>query len=126
MSVSSENVAAALTGRTSLRLSSGFMTYADNVHPAYPIWRRWVAESPSTFVLLPSLQLDACVEATVRRQLGRPFSRSAAREEQVIRARLPVYMALPARKIATLQPVERVVDELISTLASDGVWLHKM
>ena len=107
-------------------LSSGFMTYADDVHPAYPVWRRQVGLSPSTFVLLPSLHFEACVRETIRRQLDRPFSRSAAREEQVIRARLPIYLALPGRKIATLQPIEKVVDELISTLASDGVGPHRM
>jgi len=33
---------------------------------------------------------------------------------------------VPGRKIAMLQPIEKVVDELISTLASDGVWPHRM
>lgn len=97
-------------------LSSGFMTYADDVHPAYPVWRRRVALSPSTLVLLPSMQFETCVQETVRRQLGRPFARSAEREEQVIRARLPVYVRLAGRKVETMQPVETVVAELISAL----------
>jgi len=102
-------------------LSSGFMTYADDVHPAYPVWRWRLVSSPSTFVLLPSLQFEECVKETVRRQLGRPFSRSAEREEQVIRARLPVYLGLPVRKVATMRPIANVVDEVISALVSDGV-----
>jgi shikimate kinase len=83
-------------------LSSGFMTYADDVHPAYPLLRQRVASSPSTFVLLPSLQFETCVKETVRRQLGRPFARSAEREERVIRARLPIYLGLPCRKVVTI------------------------
>jgi shikimate kinase len=97
------------------------MTYVDDVHPAYPVWRERVGSSPSTFVLLPSLQFEVCVRETVRRQLGRPFSRSAEREEHVIRERFPVYLGLPVRKIATLRPIETVVDELISALVSDGL-----
>jgi len=103
-------------------LSSGFMTYADDVHPVYPAWRQQVASSPSTFVLLPSLQFEACVKEIVRRQRDRPFSRSKAREEQVVRARLPIYLAMPGRKVATLRPIETVVDELISALVSGGLW----
>ena len=61
-------------------LSSGFMTYAPDVDPSYPFWREWVAASPLTFVLLPSLQLEVCIREIVRRQLGRPFARSARNE----------------------------------------------
>jgi shikimate kinase len=99
-------------------LSSGFMTYPADVYPAYPVWRQRVASSPSTFVLLPSLQFETCVKETVHRQLGRSFARSAEREEQVIRARLPVYLRLAGRKVETMQPVETVVAELISALAA--------
>jgi shikimate kinase len=99
-------------------LSSGFMTYADDVHPAYPVWRQRVASSPSTFILLPSLQFEVCVKETVQRQMGRPFARSAEREEQVIRARFPMYLGLRGHKVETKRPVEAVVAELISALAA--------
>ena len=99
-------------------LSSGFMTYRPDVHPAYPGWRRQIASSPSTFVLLPSIHLETCVAETVRRQLGRPFARSAEREEQVIRERFAIYASLPARKVETMQPVEAVVAELVKALAA--------
>jgi shikimate kinase len=98
-------------------LSSGFMTYPDDVHPAYPAWRRRIVSSPLTFVLLPSLDVEVCVAETVRRQLGRPFARSAEREEQVIRARLPIYLGLPARKVETLQPMDTVISELVKVVA---------
>jgi shikimate kinase len=99
-------------------LSSGFMTYADDVHPGYPRWRQCVASSPHTFVLLPSFELETCVKETVRRQLGRPFARPAEREEQVIRARFPVYVGLASRKIETIQPLENVISEMISALSA--------
>jgi shikimate kinase len=99
-------------------LSSGFMTYPDDIHPSYPQWRQRVASSPHTFVLLPSFELEACVKETVRRQLGRPFARPAEREDQVIRARFPVYFGLPGRRVETMQRLETVISEMISTLTA--------
>ena len=62
-------------------LSSGFMTYARDIHPEYEtVWRE-IEQSPTTFVLLPAVDRDVCVAETVRRQIGRPFGRSASREE---------------------------------------------
>src|SRR4051812_8619374 len=42
-------------------LSSGFMTYPEEAHPSYVKIRTAIAESPTTFVLLPSLDLESCV-----------------------------------------------------------------
>jgi shikimate kinase len=97
-------------------LSSGFMTYQDDVHLAYPAWRQRIVSSPLT--LLPSLDVEVCVAETVRRQLGRPFARSAEGEEQVIRARFPIYLGLPARKVETMQPLDTVVSELVTVVAA--------
>ena len=47
-----------------LALSSGFMAYRRDVHPDYESCRRDIASSPSTFVLLPSLDFEACVAET--------------------------------------------------------------
>lgn len=101
-----------------LALSSGFMTYREDVHPAYVHLRRDIATSPTTFVLLPSLDLEACVTETVRRQLGRPFSRSAEREEQVIRARFAVHRDLSATPIETMRPIADVVEAVVATMAA--------
>ena len=98
-------------------LSSGFMTYPGNVHPDYPALRQRVASSPSTFVLLPSVDVEVCVSEIVRRQLRRPFARSADREEQVIRERFLAHFELSACKVETMQPVEAVVAELVAALA---------
>ena len=94
------------------------MTYADGIHPAYAECRQRIASNPLTCVLLPSLDLEVCVAETVRRQRARPFARSAEREEQVIRARFPVYLGLPARKIETMPPIDLVVTELVTALGT--------
>lgn len=105
-----------LGGHGVMALSSGFMTYRDDVHPAYAEWGERIASSRSTVVLLPSLDLETCVTETVRRQLQRPFARSPEREEHVIRQRFPVYAGLPARKVETMRPLTAVVTELLSVL----------
>jgi shikimate kinase len=97
-------------------LSSGFMTYPRDIHPQYARLRHDIAESPMTFVLIPSVDRDTCVAETVRRQLARPFARSAAREEAVIRERFPIYVDLRARKIETMGPLTAVVDELLGAI----------
>jgi shikimate kinase len=99
-------------------LSSGFMTYRDRIHRDYLALRQRVASSRSTFVLLPSADVETCVNEIVRRQLRRPFARSAEREEQVIRERFSTYFGLPALKVETIQPIEAVVAELVAALAA--------
>jgi shikimate kinase len=98
-------------------LSSGFMTYPDDIHPDYASLRTAIDNSSTTFVLIPSLDSEACGAETVRRQLGRPFARSAAAEEAVLRERFPLYVGLRARKIETMRPIGIVVDELIRLAA---------
>jgi shikimate kinase len=103
-----------------MALSSGFMTYERNAHPQYSRVRSEVELCPNTFALLPSFDREVCVSETVRRQVSRPFGRSAVREEVVIRARFEVYKAMPVRKIETMRPVRAVVDELVAALASEN------
>lgn len=101
-------------------LSSGFMTYSLDIHPGYPTLRRGIERSPTTFVLLPSVERDSCVAETVRRQVGRPFGRSPSREEAVIRARFEIYTSLPVQKIETMRHVIAVVDEIVAALHRQG------
>jgi shikimate kinase len=96
-----------------IALSSGFMTYDPDVDATYPELRGQIATRPTTFVLLASLDYEVCVCETVRRQLTRPFSRSAEREEEVIRQRFGAYCQLPAMKVETLGPIDAVVDSLV-------------
>ena len=97
-------------------LSSGFMTYSWDAHPEYARVRREIRECPQTFVLLPSLDREVCVAETVRRQVARPFGRSPAREEAVIRARFGIYHALPTRKVETMRPAAAIVNEILAAL----------
>jgi shikimate kinase len=102
-----------------LALSSGFMVYPPSVHPAHAALAEAIARSPATVVLLPSLDREACVAETVRRQLGRPFARrGAGREEAVIRDRFDRYMDLPAIKVETMRPAPEVVTVVLARLAA--------
>jgi len=96
------------------------MTYRLDVHPTYERCRRDIASSSSTIVLLPSLDFEACVAETVRRQLSRQIARPADREEQVIRARFPIYLGLPARKVETMRPVGQTVDDIVVAQQAAG------
>jgi shikimate kinase len=95
-------------------LSSGFMTYAHDIHPEYARVRRVLEQHHRTFALLPSLDRDVCVAETVRRQIARPFGRSSVEEETVIRARFDIHIAMPMRKIETMRPVAAIVDEILT------------
>ena len=98
-------------------LSSGFMTYAPDIHPEYSRVRRELEQHPHTFVLLPSCDREVCVAETVRRQIARPFGRSSAKEEAVIRARFAIYNSLPVGKIETMRPPGAVVAEIVAALS---------
>ena len=100
-----------------IALSSGFLTYPPDIHAEYSRVRRELEQHPNTSVLLPSLDRDVCVGETVRRQIARPFGRSSAKEEAVIRARFEIYMAMPVRKIETMRSVGGAVDEIIAALS---------
>jgi hypothetical protein len=95
------------------------MTYSEQIDE-YASIRLAVEQSPTTFVLMPSLDRERCVVETVRRQLRRPFGRSAAREEEVIRERFPIYVGVAAQKIETLRPVGVIVDEIVSLIRGRG------
>jgi shikimate kinase len=99
-------------------LSSGFMTYPQDIHSEYARLRRDIEHSPTTFVLIPSLNREMCIAETVRRQLARPFARSGAKEEAVIRERFSIYVGLRAPKIETMRPLSAIVEELLCGLPS--------
>jgi shikimate kinase len=80
----------------------------------------------STFVLLPSLDLETCVAEIVRRQVHRPLGLVAAREEAKIRERFTIYMALPAPEVTTLQAPDAVVVEIVSFLRRSSAQRSKL
>jgi shikimate kinase len=100
-------------GQCVAAVSSGFMTYPPDIHPDHARLRPNIDESPATFVLIPSLDRETCVAEIVQRQLARPFARTAAKEEEVIRERFPIYLGLRARKIETVRAVPAIVDEIL-------------
>jgi shikimate kinase len=103
--------------RVVLALSSGFMTYPPDVHPSYAVMRPGIECSRTTFLLLPSLDLEACVAETVRRQMARALTRrSPSREEAVIRERFAIYLALRAPKIETMRPASDVAAEIAAMI----------
>jgi shikimate kinase len=104
-----------------IALSSGFMTYGAVVHPQWQDIQQRIAGAATTFLLLPSLDVETCVAEIVRRQGARPlpWPRSAEREEAVVRARLPQYLALPVRRVTTMRPAAAVANE-IASLATSG------
>jgi shikimate kinase len=103
---------------TVLAMSSGFMTYPDSIHPEIAAVRRSIVSQSSTFVLLPSLELEECVKETIRRQRERPLQhhRTDGREEAVIRERFPIYAALPARKVSTMRQPPEIAAEILTLL----------
>jgi len=102
-----------------LALSSGFMTYPRDIHPEYVTFLGAIEQSPTTFVLIPSLDFDRCVAETVRRQLGRPFARSAEAEQAAIRERFPTYVGLQSQKIETMGPLSTIVDALLVAIRGE-------
>lgn len=107
-----------------LVLSSGFMVYPASVYAGVQELQQQIAAAPTTVLLLPSIDLEACVAETVRRQASRPLAihRPAAREEEVIRQRFAQYRKLGSRVVTTMQPVETVAREiaLIVTMSAIG------
>jgi shikimate kinase len=98
-------------------LSSGFMVYPPDVEPRYAALRAALAASPATVILLPALELEACVAETVRRQVSRGAGRSTPEHaEAKIRARFAVYAALAAPTVATAQPPALVAAEIAALL----------
>jgi shikimate kinase len=102
--------------RVVIALSSGFMTYPDTVHSSYVDIRAEIAARPTTFVLIPSLDLETCVAETVRRQMTRRFGLVATCEEAKIRTRFPVFLSLLATKIQTMRPPDETVTEILKAL----------
>jgi shikimate kinase len=80
---------------TVLALSSGFLTYDADIDPRYAGVHRDIEKGPLTALLLPSFELESCVDIIVERQLARPYlAGNSVREEQRIRERFPLFIAL--------------------------------
>jgi hypothetical protein len=54
-----------------------------------------------------------------RRQLARPFARTAGREDVVIREHFPIDVGLRAQKIETIRPATTVVNDLLMAIRGE-------
>ena len=101
-------------------VSSGFMTYPDTAHVNLPAIRCSLVAQASTFVLLPSADLETCVAETLRRQRARglPRRRTDSREEEVIRKRFRVYIGLPVQVITTMRPAADVARDIVARIGA--------
>jgi shikimate kinase len=110
-----------------IALSSGFLTYAADIDPRYASARRDIEANPLTALLLPSFELERCVEIVVKRQLARPYlAGNRAREEQRIRERFPLFIALrctrfrsDASPVQIASEIERFARGMLSSLACE-------
>lgn len=106
-------VRCSLASSTVLALSSGFLTYPEDVDPEYQTLRCSIEADALTSLLLPSFELETCVEIIVQRQLSRPYlpgNRSS--EERRIRERFPKFMALPCARFRS----DAALDETASQI----------
>ncbi|WP_227611008.1 MULTISPECIES: hypothetical protein [unclassified Acinetobacter] len=82
--------------------SSGFMTYREDIHSDYVKIKKQIFEHPLTFVLLPSLCLERCVQEILKRQMGRSYLKIQLEKEQYkITKRFYIYSQLPCKMILT-------------------------
>lgn len=104
-----------------MAFSSGFMTYPPDAHSRYAGVRDAVLRHPATFVLLPSLDLEACVAETIHRQTRRGAGRTtAARAEAKTRERFAAYVALGPAIITTMRRPIDVASDIASRLPEIG------
>lgn len=96
-------------------LSSGFMTYPDSVDSRYAAIKEEIEAHSLSVALLPSFDIEKCVEIIINRQLQRSYLRAnAISEEQRIRNRFPLFMAMQCKHVLSNQAPDQVVSELES------------
>lgn len=96
-----------------LALSSGFLTYPEDIDARYPALSCSIGSDALTSLLLPEFELEACVEIIVQRQLSRPYLRGdKASEERRIRERFPKFMALPCARFRSNAATDDVASQI--------------
>ncbi|RPE29823.1 shikimate kinase [Acinetobacter sp. BIGb0102] len=97
--------------------SSGFMTYPNQVHGGYIKIKKEVENHPFTFLLLPSLDLERCVQLIVKRQMARSYLNSKVEKEEFkIRSRFNIYAGLKCHLISIEQAPHMVVVRVLARL----------
>ncbi len=104
-------------------MSSGFMTYPDHVHTSYPIIKSSIEQDPFTILLLPSIEVDECVEILVTRQLQRTYLNiDMEKETSKIKKRFPLFLKLKSNIVlSAAEPIEVAHDiyQLLQSPSAD-------
>lgn len=80
-------------------LSSGFMTYPSEVKLNYKEIISEIENHPLSILLLPSFEIEECVDIIVSRQLSRPYLLADKVTEEIkARNRFPLLMSLKCRR----------------------------
>jgi len=100
--------------------SSGFMTYPHDTHQDYIKIKDEIESHIFTFLMLPSLVLETCVQEIVARQMNRAYLNPVrAKEELKIRQRFQLYSNLKCRVLFTDHIPDQVaanVKQILDTL----------
>ena len=90
--------------------SSGFMTYSENTTVEYSELKQNIEHDSFTFLLMPSLDINECIEIIVKRQLNRSYLQTTVeKEEGKVRKRFEIYKNFGCHNVLTNQSVDRVV-----------------
>ncbi|MCH7294993.1 shikimate kinase [Acinetobacter higginsii] len=100
--------------------SSRFMTYLHGTHQDYIKIKDEIESHIFTFLMLPSLALETCVQEIVARQMNRAYLNPVrAKEELKIRRRFQLYSNFKCRVLLTDQIPDQVaanVKQILDTL----------
>lgn len=98
--------------------SSGFMCYLNDISKDYLRIKKQIEKHDFTFLLLPSMDLETCVNEIVDRQMMRSYlSLSKEKEERKIRQRFPIYNDLKCKIILTNQDKNKVALQIYTQIS---------
>ena len=105
--------------------SSGFMTYTHPLSDTYIRLKQQIILDPYTFLFLPSLDKQCCIQEIVKRQMGRSYLKANKEKESTkINKRIDHYLSLPCRTVITdqlpCQIVAALEQELVQLIAFYG------
>lgn len=104
-------------GDAVIATSSGFMTYRHDIHWAIDSVQRRISADPNTVCLMPSWDLDVCVDTIVERQMAKPFYTGSEQDNRkVIMGRFELYAQLGNIQVETQKSTQSVVDEILLAL----------
>lgn len=108
-----ESILSTVNASVVLALSSGFMTYPVDVDEGYLALLHQIENDPLSVLLLPSFELEECVDIIVSRQMRRHYlNRNSRREEEKIRQRFPAFMSLQCTRFLSNAPLTELVCDI--------------